>query len=135
MSEPSFTGDSKLVTAAEKTLFYIDPEHDYICVRIESFRHPVPPPYGDTTLNMPVIDPIDIPVEPYLVIEVEQFSQTDTGHWFPSRIRTTDKQSWSNPGSGWEMRETKSNIRLFIDTNPEFPDSIFDPEKLPKAGE
>lgn len=134
-SAPEFTGDSKLVVAAEKTLFYIDPEHDYMCVRIESFRHPVPPPYGNTTVKIPVIDPIDIPLESYLVTEVEQFSQTDTGHWFPSWIRTTDKQSWSDHGSGWEMRETTSNIRLFINTNPEFPDGIFDPESLPKASE
>ena len=47
-SEPRFTGDSKLAEAATKTLYYIDPEHDYMCVRIESFRHPVVPPWGRT---------------------------------------------------------------------------------------
>ena len=134
-SEPRFTGDSKLAEAAEKTLYYIDPEHDYICVRIESFRHPVPPPYGNPAVNVPVFDPIDIPFEPYLLTEVAQFSLTDTGHWYPSWIITTNKQSWSDPGSGWQMREKTFDIRLYIDTNPEFPDGIFDPENLPKANE
>jgi len=132
LREPRFTGDSKLAEAAEKTLYYIDPEHDYMCVRIESFRHPVPPPYGNTAVNVLVFDPIDIPFEPYLVTEVVQFSLTDTGHWYPSCIITTNKQSWSDPGSGWEMREKTFDIRLYIDTNPEFPDSIFDPESLPR---
>jgi hypothetical protein len=131
-SEPRFTGDSKLAEAAEKTLYYIDPEHDYMCVRIESFRHPVPPPYGNPAVKVPVFDPIDIPFEPYLVTEVAQFSLTDTDHWYPNRIITTNKQSWSDPGSGWEMREKTFDIRLYIDTNPEFPDSIFDPKSLPQ---
>ena len=134
-SEPRFTGDSKLAEAAEKTVYYIDPDHDYMCIRIESFRHPVPPPYGNPAVNLPVFDPIDIPFEPYLVTEVAQFSLTDTGHWYPSWIITTNKQSWSDPGSGWEMREKTFDIRLYIDTNPEFPDGIFDPENLPKANE
>jgi len=134
-SEPRFTGDSKLAEAAEKTLYYIDPEHDYMCVRIESFRHPVPPPYGNPAVNVPVFDPIDIPFEPYLVTEVAQFSLTDRGHWYPNWIITTNKQSWSDPGSGWEMRKKIFDIRLYIDTNPEFPDGIFDPENLPKAND
>jgi hypothetical protein len=132
-SEPQFTGDSKLAVAAEKTLYYIDPENDYMCVRIESFRHPVTPPYGNPAVNMPVFDPIDIPSESYLETEVTQFSLTDTGHWYPSRIITTNKQSWSDPGSGWEMREKTLDIRLYIDTNPKFPDGMFDPENLLKA--
>ena len=132
-SEPRFTGDSKLAEAAEKTLYYIDPEHDYMCVRIESFRHPVPPPYGNPAVKVPVFDPIDIPFEPYLVTEVAQFSLTDTDHWYPSGIKTKNKQSWTNPNMrGWEMREKTTYIRLYIDTNPEFPEGIFDPNNLPK---
>jgi hypothetical protein len=30
------------------------------------------------------------------------------------------------------MREKTFDIRLYIDTNPEFPDSIFDPKSLPQ---
>ncbi|HCO95937.1 MAG TPA: hypothetical protein DIU00_18700 [Phycisphaerales bacterium] len=131
-SEPRFTGDSKLAEAAEKTLYYIDPEHDYMCVRTESFRHPVPPPYGTRQVGVPPIDPINIPFEPYLVTEVAKFSRTDTGHWYPSRIMTTNKQSWSDRGSGWKMREKKFDIRLYVDTDPEFPEGIFDPDSLPR---
>jgi hypothetical protein len=125
-SEPRFTADSKLAEAAERTLYYIDPEHDYMCVRTESFRHPVPPPYGNPEVNVPAFDPIDIPFEPYLVTEVAQFGRTDTGHWYPSWTITRNKQSWSDHGSGWEMREKTFDIRLYIYTNPEFPDGIFE---------
>jgi len=132
-SEPAFTGDSKMVQAAEKTLYYIDPEHDYMCARIERFRHPVVPPWGGPAAKeMPVADATDIPSKPYLVTEVLQFDRADTGHWYPSRIRTIDGQAWSDFGRGWEMREKISDIRLYIDTEPEFPEGIFDPENMPK---
>jgi hypothetical protein len=131
--EPEFTGDSKLVQAAEKTLYYIDPEHDYMCARIERFRHPVVPPWGGPAAEeMPVPDATDIPSEPYLVTEVVQFGRADTGHWYPNRIRTIDAQAWSDFGRGWEMREKISDIRLYIDTEPEFPEGIFDAENMPK---
>lgn len=136
LREPQFTGDSKLVQAAEKTLYYIDPLHDYICVRIESFSHPVPPPYGNHAPDLSTIDPIDIPLEPYSLTEAGQLSLTETGHWYPSRITTKNKQSWTNPNMrGWEMREKTTYIRLYIDTNPVFPEGLFDPNNLPKANE
>ncbi|MBW7992203.1 MAG: hypothetical protein FVQ84_19615 [Planctomycetes bacterium] len=136
MREPRFTSNSKLAQAAEKTLYYLDPEHDYICIRIERFSQPVPPPYGNHTPNLSTIEPIDIPLEPYLVTEAEQLSATETGHWYPSRIKTKNKQSWTNPNMrGWEMREKTTHIRLYIDTNPEFPEGIFDPNNLPKEGD
>jgi hypothetical protein len=30
------------------------------------------------------------------------------------------------------MREKTSDIRLYIDTEPEFPEGIFDPRKMPR---
>ncbi len=132
-SGPRSTGDSKLAEAAERTLYYVDPERDYMCVRIERFRHPVPPPYGRPAVEeVPVPDPRDIPTEPYLVTEAVQFGRTDSGHWYPSRIRTVDKQSWSDPGRGWETRTRTFDIRLYVDTEPEFPEGIFDAENMPK---
>ena len=131
---PLFTGDSKIAEAAEKTLYYIDPKHDYICVRIEKYRHPVPPQFGNIKNDMPVIDPINIPSEPYLITEVVKFDRTNDGFWYPSQIITTNKQSWYNHNnSGWVMRENTTEIKLYIDTNPLFPDDIFNPETLPKA--
>ena len=136
LSEPRFTGDSKLAETAERTLYYIDPEHDYMCARIEKFRHPVVPPWGGSAAEeLPVPDATDIPAEPYLVTEVVQFSQTDTGHWYPSRIKTVDAQSWRDSGRGWEMREKTSQVRLYIDTAAEFPKGIFDAENMPKEDE
>ena len=134
MREPSFA-DTKLAESGEKTLYYLDPEHDYICVRMESFRHPVPPPWGNakvSAMDFEPYDPYDIPSEPYLITEVVEFGQTQTGHWYPSQTITTNKQSWTDRGSGWEIREKTFDVRLYIDVNPHFPEGVFDPEKLPR---
>jgi len=132
-SEPRFTGDSKLAEAAERILYYIDPEHDYMCVRIERFKHPVAPPWGRPAAEeAPAPDSRDIPTEAYLVTEVVQFGRTDTSHWYPSRIRTIDEQGWSDLGRGWEMRTRTFDIRLYIDTEPEVPKGIFDADRREK---
>jgi len=132
--EPSFA-DTELAEAAEKTLYYLDPEYDYICVRMESFRHPVPPPWGNakvSAMDFEPYDPYDIPSEPYLIMEVVEFGQTQTGHWYPSRTITTNKQSWTDKGSGWRMHEKTFDVRLYIDVNPHFPQGVFDPQELPR---
>jgi hypothetical protein len=43
--------------------------------------------------------------------EVTEFGQTNAGQWYPKRIGT---------------------FRIFLDTDPEFPEGIFDPKNLPK---
>jgi len=135
MHRPMFTGDSKLAESAEKTRYYLDPKHDYLCVYMERFRHPVPPPWGNPKVSKIDFDCYDIPDEPYLIKEVEELDRTETGHWYPNRIKITDKQSWTDKGSGWEMREKTINVRLYVDSNPEFSDGILSPGQLPDTNE
>jgi hypothetical protein len=129
---PRFTPDGRLAEAAERKLYYIDPEHDYICVRVEGFKYPVPPAWGNHKINELDIDPNEIPSEPYLVTDVVEFGRTHTDHWYPARIIKTDDQSWIDYGRGWEMRKKTFDIRLYVDVSPEFPKGIFNHEELPK---
>lgn len=132
-SGPSFKGN-KLNTPAEETLFYIDPERDYICVRIEAFSY-ITPPYGKPEIDDLSFKPSKTPTEPYWVTKVTKFGQTDTGQWYPKEI-TTNRLSWwlDYPGNTDTPEDEKFVIRLYLDSKPEFPDGIFDPESLPHIG-
>ena len=112
--------DDKLLEAAEKALYYIDPEHDYICVRIEKFKHLVAPQSNPEISELDFDSNNNTPSHPYSVTEVMKFGRTDTGHWYPSLI-ITKKQSWVNYGGGWETQENKFEIRLYVDTDPDAP--------------
>jgi hypothetical protein len=48
--------------------------------------------------------------------EITEFGQTDDGHWYPKRIES--------PGL---------NHTIWLRTDPEFPEGIFDPNRLPKT--
>ena len=91
-------------------------------------------PHSNLKVNELDFDPNDAPSEPYSVTEVTQFEQTDAGQWYPSEI-ITNSQSWRDYGEGWEAWEERFVIRLFVETNPGFPEGIFEPENLPKAND
>jgi len=121
--------ENKLRRSTEKALYYIDPEHGYICSRIEGYKHFIVPQ------SYPEVDDLDFdpngaPSEPYSVTEVTRFQQDDAGQWYPSEM-TTNSRSWRHNGQGWEPEEERLVIRLFVETNPEFPEAIFDPDELP----
>jgi len=132
-SGPRFKGN-KLIEPAEETLYYIDPERDYICVRIEAFGY-LTPPYGKPEIDDLSFEPSKTPTEPYWVTKVTKFGQTDTGQWYPKEI-TTNRLSWwlDYPGNTDTPEDEKFVIRLYLDSKPEFPDGIFDPESLPHVG-
>lgn len=123
------TENNLLCIAAEKTLYYIDPEHDYICVRIESFRHTAA---ADSNAEIDELhfDPNETPSEPYWVTEVTKFGRTDAGQWYPGEI-ITNRLSW------WESYDSEGGfvIRLYVQTCPEFPEDVFEPASLPDVNE
>jgi hypothetical protein len=102
------------VTLPCKSLWYLNPQRDYICqVFVEHYLRNAPWQRYKSWLEG--VDPNRIPEEKTRWgREVTEFGQTDTGQWYPKRIGT-------NP--------------IFLDTDPEFPEGIFDPETLPKGNE
>lgn len=121
--------DNKLLKPAEKTLYYIDPEHDYICVRIESFKHTVA---ADSYAEIDELhfDPNETLSEPYWVTEVTKFGRNEGGQWYPSEI-ITNRLSW------WEDYDSEDGfvIRLYVETCPKFPEDVFEPVSLPDVNE
>ena len=58
------------------------------------------------------------------VREIAEFGHTDNGRWYPKVIKT-----WNPINTDDESRMKK----IWLRTDPEFPNGIFDPEALPKT--
>ena len=96
-----------------KSLWYLNPQRDYIRqVFVEHYLRNAPWQRDKSWLEG--VDPNRIPEEKTRWgREVTEFGQTDAGQWYAKRIGT-------------------NNAVIFLDTDPEFPEGIFDPENLPK---
>jgi hypothetical protein len=95
-----------------KSLWYLNPQRDYICqVFVEHYVRNAPWQRDKSWLEG--VDPDRVSAEETRwARDVTEFGQTDAGQWYPKRIGAN---------------------RIFLDTNPEFPEGIFDPETLPKG--
>ena len=89
--------------------WFINPARNYIC---QKYEHG----HSDGT--------------PIRSTEILEYAQTQSGQWYPCRIRRTDHQRVDSE----ELRETTSRI-IFLQENPDFPEVIFDPANLPKAND
>jgi hypothetical protein len=130
--ERSFIKEGRLMHPACRRLYYLDPNHDYMCVRRESYSHRVPPPSSD---GRPKVDELDFdpdstPSEPSTIMEVVEFGRFDTGHRYPKKMKEQSiaRQRGTEPVSGISL------VTLYVNTDPEFPDGIFDSKNLTKAG-
>lgn len=84
--------------------YYFDPEHDYICVKIND---------GD------------------LIREVRELARTENGSWYPRRIELTIIE---RDTEGVEVSREVTNVEtLFVKMVPEFPEGTFDPVNLPRS--
>jgi len=122
--------NGKIFVTAQKTINYLYPSRDYMCVRREMFYHPLSGGLGDTKIKDVDFDPNEIPDEPSFVRFVSEFGQTENGQWYPKKIETHSKSLDRN---GNEKPLSLSSINtLYLKTNPLFPEGIFDPKNLPK---
>jgi len=96
-----------------KRLWYLNPQRDYICQRFEEHYLRNAPWQRDKSW-LEGVDPNRVSVEKTRIRQVTEFGRTDAGQWYAKRIGT-------------------NNAVLFLDTDPEFPEGIFDPETLPKG--
>jgi hypothetical protein len=119
--------NGKIFFTAQKTINYLDQSRDYMCVRREMFYHPLSGGLGDTKIKDVDFDPNEIPDEPNFVRFVSEFGQTESGQWYPKKVETHSK-SWDAD----EPLSLSSINTLYLKTNPEFPEGIFDPNNLPK---
>ncbi len=90
------------------SLFYFDPEHDYICIRrcdqVEGRE---------------------------LIREVRELARTENGWWYPRRVEMI--QIDRNPEGTETSREVTNVDTIFVKVVSEFPEGTFDPDNLPKT--
>jgi len=122
--------ENTVVQQARGWLHYLNPKRDYICERQEI--HP------DLSAAGRPAEGFDGTCAMYVffrglfsVAEVAEYGQTDLGQQYPKKILMRSR--WHNDDQNTEQR--RKMITVYVDADPEFPEGIFDPGKLPKGGE
>jgi len=108
-------------------LYYLNPQKDYICQRLEEYRRLTAPWQKDKSwLNG--IDPNNIRPDATIITQVAQYGQTDLGKWYPKVVTRTGVgvRKDGTPGV-FTINET-----IYLEIAPEFPEGIFDAKNLPK---
>ena len=124
-TEPE-VGNSKLMNPAQKDIYYLDPSHDFMCVRKEEYKHFV---MGGTPVKDIKFDVNEISKEISCIHSVVEFGQTQNGQWYPKIIETYSK-SWDIDGNEKPL-SLSFTTTLYLKINPDFPERFFNPEELP----
>jgi len=116
-----------------KYLYYINPRRDYICERIEYYSIKDAPWQKDDSW-LEGIDPNELHHDTFNITEVTEYRQTENGQWYPWKIEF--RISSYNSDIGEFRPSTLHNIKtVYLNTDPIFPEGIFDPNNLPKEDE
>ncbi len=88
--------------------WFLNPAKDFLCQKNELARS------SDETI--------------VLSMEILEYAQTSKGQWYPCRLQKTD----SRRVNGQDIPETFSRD-IYLQEDPQFPPSLFDPRSLPSA--
>ncbi len=113
--ENEYASENSLICLrAYGSLFYFDPEHDYICMRREYMKD-----YADGNGAY------------QLIREVTEVAQTEEGWWYPRRMALVKV---NKNAEGEEIsRQTTCVDHIYLKIVSEFPADIFEADNLPKA--
>jgi hypothetical protein len=119
---------SGVVSLPGRFVYYLDPQKDYICRRkITEWR-----PDAEWQKNKSWLDgmePDKIRNGSIAVHDITEIIQAPNGHWYPRVI--VERQS----GIRKDYKEVELKVRtvkrIYLQTDPEFPDDVFSAEKLP----
>jgi hypothetical protein len=112
----------KRVTLPERVLCYLDPTRDYICQRMET-ESVLGATWHQDQAWLDTVDANDIPMNSTVISEVFECVQTDTGQWYPKIIRSVVLKD--------EQKTEDSVLRIYMRSNTEFPDGVFDRKVWP----
>jgi hypothetical protein len=117
-----------IVSPPGRFLYYLDPAWDYLCRRkVTEWRPDAPWQKDAAWLNG--IDPTQVPNGSITVEEITEAFQAPNGHWYPKAI--VERQT----GIRKDYRQAPLGIntirRVYLDLSPEFPEGVFDANKLP----
>ncbi len=115
----------KLMEPARRTLYYIDPGRDHMCVRREIYAYDVPADQRQAKVDEMDFNPHAIPSNPTSIREVVEFGRLEMGQWYPSLLR--EGRAIRDDATGqWGPAPQASSIRVYIQTDPEFDAGVFD---------
>lgn len=121
------TTDTGWAILPQRIVCFLNPQRDFICQRFE--KHEVlDAPWQKDKSWLQTVDPNKISAEEIVIREVTEFGQTNKGQWYPKVIEKEHKR-------GANDRRKVSRQMVFLKTDVEFPDGIFDPKNLPKAND
>jgi hypothetical protein len=113
-----------------RELYYLNPQKDYICQRHEHYRRRNAHWQKDKSW-LDGIDPNNIRPDATSITQVTEYSQTDSGKWYPKVVTRTIVGVRKDDTHGvFTIIET-----IYLETAPEFPEGIFEPKNLPKAND
>ena len=119
--------NNKVTRLPRKCLYYINPDRDYICAKAEIIDQLHAPWQSDSNW-LDGVDLGSIKEDWTLIQEVLKYERTDSGKWYPKKIRR--KQIWANRSDEENARNKGRILNIYIKEKPVFPDGIFDPENL-----
>ena len=123
-------GHPDTVHLPSKHLFYLNPQRDYICERIEMYMIKDAPWQKDKSW-LEGVDTSKLVPDSRNLTEVTKYRQTESGLWYPYKIefRVSDYDSSTKDFEPYSFNNVKT---VYLETNPTFPKGIFDPNTLPK---
>jgi len=109
-----------------RELYYLNPQKDYICQRLEHYRRRNAPWQKDSSW-LDGIDPDNVRPDATAITEVTEYSKTSSGQSCP-KVVTCTIVGVRKDGTPGVFTTTET---IYLETAPEFPERIFDPENLP----
>lgn len=119
------------VTLPGRFLFYLDPQKDYICRRKVTEWRPDARWQEDKNW-LEGVKPEKIRDGSITVADITDVIQAPNGYWYPNVIVV--KQSGIRKDYKEASLKVSSIKRVYVRTDPEFPDGIFDPGNLVPSG-
>ncbi len=123
-------GRREEVHMPSRYLYYFNPERDYICERIEYYSVKNAPWQKDKSW-LDEVESYELRPDTRNITEVKEYRQTEDNRWYPYRIEFKVSSYDSDIGAlrPYSLNSVKT---VYLNTELEFPDGIFDPNNLPK---
>ena len=115
------------VSLPARFLFYLDVEKDYMCLRKVTEQRP-DAEWQENKNWLEGIEPEKIRDGSITVHDITEVIQADNGYWYPKVIEV--KQTSIRKDYKQAPLKTSSIKRIYIQTNPQFPAGIFDPDNI-----
>jgi len=120
------------VSLPGKFLFYLDSQRNYICRRKVTEWRPDAEWQKDKSW-LDGIEPEKIRDRSITVTDITEVTQGANGYWYPKTIEV--KQTGIRTDYKEAKLKTTATKKLYIETQPEFPEGLFDLDNLPKEFE